>query len=523
MWEQELALLRTFAQDLEARPALQTAPPEVLERHAAQIQEVTDLLALMAALPPDRLPDVAPWDEVLAPLWRRLFAKGDDIHRYLLADLWRQVLTRAGQPERALRSLTQVAASARNFYLYYEALALCEEGRDLARHRPSATLANLVNLEGGVHLHRGDLDGARRAFAEALAMVESLEEEEVAQWQGASKRDFLAQIQFNALEMLVEQGLLDPPDRRDGWIAQAHARLVALEGLVAAPEFRRILPVAHALVAFLEEDATKARGFLALLDKHGDEGPYRYTLALTRCRLESRLCGHLGDWESAYDWIRQALKLGARQTSPGEESLVLEQALVVLTNLHAARASDPESRLVTDLVQLLEDKDWYTGRSHSQSVSRLSLAVGKALREDGHTLDLAHLGQAGLLHDIGKLFCPWSLLNKIGPISPKERRLLQNHSRDGAALLRRVGMEALAATVEQHHEHVDCTGYPAGVTPDLPGAIVGLCDVYEASVTPNRRYKKPKRREDALTELRSLSGLHFRPEVVRALLRVAGA
>lgn len=522
MWEQELDLIRRFAVDLEGRAPLQSAAPEVLEQHTRQVQEVTDLLALMAALPPDRLPAVGPWDDVLAPLWRRLFAKGDDIHRYLLADLWRQVLTRAGEPERALRSLTQVAASARNFYLYYEALALCEEGRDLARHRPSAALANLVNLEGGVHLHRGDLDSARRAYAEALAMAESLDEAEVERWQGASKRDFLAQIEFNSLEVLVEQGLLDPPGHREGWITQARARMAALEGLVAAPEFRRILPVAHALVAFLEEDPTKARGFLALLDKHGDEGPYRYTLALTRCRLESRLSGHLGDWESAYDWIRQALKLGARQTSPGEEQLVLEQALVVLTNLHAVRASDPEARLVTDLVQLLEDKDWYTGRSHSRSVSRLATAVGKALREDGHQVDLEHLEKAGLLHDIGKLFCPWSLLNKIGPISPKERRLLQNHSRDGAALLRRVGMEALAATVEQHHEHVDCTGYPAGVTPDLPGAVVGLCDVFEASVTPNRRYKKPKRREEALAELRSLAGLHFRPEVVRALLRVAG-
>jgi len=522
MWERELDLIRRLAADLESRPPLPSASSEELELHSHQVQEVQDLLSLMAALPVDRLPDVVAWDDLLAPLWRRLFAKGDDIHRYLLADLWRQVLLRSGHAERALRTLTQVAASAKNFYLYYEALALCQEGRDLARHRPSAALVNLVTLEGGIHFLRGDLESSRRAHTEALALLESVPEEEVQRWQGASKTDFFAQVEYNILEALVEQGLLEPPGGREGYLGQARALVSALDEMPRSPEFRRILPVAHAMVAFLASDVTAARGYLALLDTQGSEGPYRYSLALTRCRHESRLCGALGDWDGAYGWIRQALQLGARYTSPGEEILVLEQALTVLTSLHSRSAQGAESQLVTDLVQLLEDKDWYTGRSHSRSVSRLAVKVGQALNEAGGTIDLEHLESAGLLHDIGKLMCPWSLLNKIAPISPKERRLLQNHSRDGATLLRRVGMEALAQTVEEHHEHVDGTGYPNGRPPEPPGAIVGLCDVYEASVTPNRRYKKPKRREEALAELSSLAGTHFRPDVVRALLRVAG-
>jgi len=522
VWEQEFALIGRLAEDLESRPPLPSASPEELETHSRQIQEMQDLLALMAALPPDRLPDVEAWDDLLAPFWRRLFARGDDIHRYLLADLWRQVLLRSGQTDRALRTLTQVAASAKNFYLYYEALALCQEGRDLARHRPSAGLVNLVTLEGGIHFLRGDLESARRAHTEALALLESVPEEEVLRWQGATKTDFFAQVEYNILEALVEQGLREPESRRDGYLGQARALLSALDEMPKSPEFRRILPVAHALVSFLGSDVTAARGYLALLDTQGSEGPYRYSLALTRCRHESRLCGALGDWEGAYGWIRQALQLGARYTSPGEEILVLEQALAVLTNLHTRSAQGAESHLVADLVQLLEDKDWYTGRSHSRSVSRLAVLVGQALNDGGGVADLAHLEAAGLVHDIGKLMCPWSLLNKIAPISPKERRLLQNHSRDGAALLRRVGMESLAQTVEEHHEHVDGTGYPNGRPPELSGAIVGLCDVFEASITPNRRYKKPKRREAALSELSSLAGTHFRPEVVRALLRVAG-
>ena len=116
--------------------------------------------------------------------------------------------------------------------------------------------------------------------------------------------------------------------------------------------------------------------------------------------------------------------------------MLIDQAVAVIRDLQ--ETWDPKSRegVIQDMAQLMEDKDWYTGRPHSQAVSSLSIRLGKALNGSaGWSLDLSHLGTIGYLHDIGKLTIPWSLLNKIAPISRRERVILEEHSGRGADLL----------------------------------------------------------------------------------------
>jgi HD-GYP domain-containing protein (c-di-GMP phosphodiesterase class II) len=146
-------------------------------------------------------------------------------------------------------------------------------------------------------------------------------------------------------------------------------------------------------------------------------------------------------------------------------------------------------------------------------VGELALRLGQALKEDqGWDLDMDILGRAGLLHDIGKLRVPWSLLNKIAPITPKEWSLLRDHSLHGADLLSKMGMGPVGMVVLQHHE-----------APDAMASIVAVCDVYEATITPNRRYKIPKGPAHALAELHRGAGRVYHPQVVDALSALIGA
>ncbi len=167
---------------------------------------------------------------------------------------------------------------------------------------------------------------------------------------------------------------------------------------------------------------------------------------------------------------------------------------------------------------LLEDKDWYTGGSHSRQVAELSLKIGHIMKKYGAgDLDILELEMAGLVHDIGKLRIPWSLLNKVAPITPKEREILKKHAQFGKELLDEIGLTGPADIVYEHHETMDSKGYPRGKRPSLPAAIVGISDVFDASTTLNRRYKVAKGIRETMSEIRSLSNLKYHPDVVSSL------
>jgi putative nucleotidyltransferase with HDIG domain len=267
-------------------------------------------------------------------------------------------------------------------------------------------------------------------------------------------------------------------------------------------------------------DEAKAM-LLGLLADSSKRGPYQLSLAAVHVRLLSFAAQLEGDWGEAYRWIRKALKEGLRQSYIMEEQFVVDQAVRVLRGLHDSRDVRTHEALVQDLVHLLEDKDWYTGRSHSRGVSHLAVRLGEILNQTrGWNLDLENLRISGLLHDVGKLRIPWSLLNKIAPITPKEMEMLREHSALGGELLRKMGLDDVARVVEQHHESFDGTGYPSGRPPDLDAAVVAVCDAYEASVTPNRRYKQPKATATVLAELITASGTRYHADVVDALLSI---
>lgn len=179
-------------------------------------------------------------------------------------------------------------------------------------------------------------------------------------------------------------------------------------------------------------------------------------------------------------------------------------------------------RALLDLSRELARRDIYT-RAHSGRVSRLSVEVGQRIGLSPDECEMARL--AGLLHDIGKLEIPASILNKPGPLDPDEAELVRHHPMIGAGLVAPyIGPDVVNA-VRHHHERVDGAGYPDGVDGEaLPviARLVPVVDTYDALIS-DRAYRPGRSREEAFMELRSVAGTQLDSEIVEALIEVEKA
>jgi HD-GYP domain-containing protein (c-di-GMP phosphodiesterase class II) len=157
-------------------------------------------------------------------------------------------------------------------------------------------------------------------------------------------------------------------------------------------------------------------------------------------------------------------------------------------------------------------------RRHSDTVVELARKTGG--RMGLNPVELLELELAALLHDVGKLRVPRELLRKPGPLSESEERLVRNHPAWGAELVSGVpGLQAVALIVRHHHEWVDGSGYPSGLSGvriPVASRIMAVCDAFGA-MTEARPYREQREPHAALAELRDLAGNQFDPAVVEAL------
>ena len=161
-------------------------------------------------------------------------------------------------------------------------------------------------------------------------------------------------------------------------------------------------------------------------------------------------------------------------------------------------------------------------RNHSERVR----AYTELIAEQMHLRPRDHhrLRWAALLHDIGKLKLPATLLNGTGDLSEGQWEKVKRHPMDGARLIAPMWdfLGPWAQTIEQHHERHDGTGYPRGLAGDdicLGARIVAVADSYEA-MTARRSYSQPMTQVAARKRVAELSGTQFDPEVVRAFLGI---
>jgi hypothetical protein len=176
---------------------------------------------------------------------------------------------------------------------------------------------------------------------------------------------------------------------------------------------------------------------------------------------------------------------------------------------------------VRALTRRLAEKDRYT-EEHTRRVALRAVQVGEALGFPATRLRQLAIG--GLLHDIGKLAVPKSILDKPGPLDDAERAIIAKHPLWGVRLLAELGgfSECVQRLVRDHHERLDGSGYPAGLREDeieLDARILAVCDVYDALISP-RVYRGPWTHEQAMAYLSEHGGTQFDRRSVLALERV---
>lgn len=214
----------------------------------------------------------------------------------------------------------------------------------------------------------------------------------------------------------------------------------------------------------------------------------------------------------------------------GASSLVL-YLLPVLGLVYAFRAFARERDLAQSLEQFslemagsmltaLDLKDNYTGQ-HSAAVALYSYDTAAELRLSSRERALAHLG--GLLHDVGKISVPDSILNCPTSLGETDWEVVQRHAGAGQEILSNMTeFEELGRIILHHHERFDGQGYPRGlIADDIPliSRIVAIADSYSAMVS-ERPYSRRREPEEAMQELRAASGTQFDPVVAEAFLAV---
>ncbi|MFZ5623253.1 MAG: HD domain-containing phosphohydrolase [Gemmatimonadota bacterium] len=172
---------------------------------------------------------------------------------------------------------------------------------------------------------------------------------------------------------------------------------------------------------------------------------------------------------------------------------------------------------VTSLAHALEAKDGYT-RGHSRRVARYAVKTAVQLGYTGEFLEQIRLGAE--LHDIGKIGTRESVLNKPGPLSPEEFKHITEHTLLGEHILRPFLREkpVVLRIVRSHHERMDGSGFPDGLSADaipIEARIVAVADAFDA-MTTTRAYRQPHPIRDAIEEVHRCAGTHFDPAVVRA-------
>jgi diguanylate cyclase (GGDEF)-like protein len=157
---------------------------------------------------------------------------------------------------------------------------------------------------------------------------------------------------------------------------------------------------------------------------------------------------------------------------------------------------------------------------HGSAVAGYAAAVAQQMGWSGG--DLAMLRMAAMLHDVGKVSVPDSILQKAGPLTVDEFEAIKAHPAAGADIVEQVdGLSPVVGWIRHSHEHVDGSGYPDGLCGDsipMASRILLVAEAFDA-MTRERPYGVPLGRDEAVAELWDNAGLQFDPQCVAALER----
>ncbi len=178
--------------------------------------------------------------------------------------------------------------------------------------------------------------------------------------------------------------------------------------------------------------------------------------------------------------------------------------------------------IIDVVATMVETRDPYTA-GHQRRVADLSIAIARELRISEEQIEGLRL--AALTHDLGKVAIPSEILSKPGRLTDIEFQLIKTHAQVGYEILNNNKADfpwPIKTIIHQHHEKLDGSGYPRGITGDdilLEARILTVADVVEAMAS-HRPYRQALGIEKALKEIHEHRGIHYDPAVVDACLQV---
>ena len=208
-------------------------------------------------------------------------------------------------------------------------------------------------------------------------------------------------------------------------------------------------------------------------------------------------------------WDDAALKSYAEVVAKRHAQLGInfEDELIAQFNTDHNKSETKIWEIATSLAGAIDAKDPYT-KGHSTSVSKYSEALARAINLPEKEVERITLG--ALLHDVGKIGIPESILKKEGPLSDDEWNIMKQHPVIGTekVLQPNPSLRDLIPIVKYHHERIDGKGYPEGLSNDqipLAAKIVAIADTYHALIS-DRPYRKGMDIEKAISILEDGAG-----------------
>jgi hypothetical protein len=311
----------------------------------------------------------------------------------------------------------------------------------------------------------------------------------------------------------------------------SHSAAVLQRGYLRRHETRRAFVLAFGAVAILE-----LVHVLAVASKGSEPGPH-HQLAYPAILLAGYLFGMRGSLVTAcvasivsgavalappVDVDTLVLRVGFFVGLAAVTGFLFDELRGALDNWRttAVRVAQREREGMVALARGAEAKDTDTG-DHVMRVHALSERLALAAGMDGP--GAAAIGWAAMLHDVGKLHVPDSVLLKPGPLDDDEWRVMRMHPVWGEEILGEGdGFEIARRIARWHHENIDGTGYPDGLRGEripLEARIVRVADAMDA-ITHDRPYRRARSLEWAMAELKRYAGRQFDPELVRLLLDI---
>lgn len=202
-------------------------------------------------------------------------------------------------------------------------------------------------------------------------------------------------------------------------------------------------------------------------------------------------------------------------------STLANQTAVAIENARLyEELEDTFEQTVTALANAIDVRDTYTS-DHSQQIATWAAETARLLGCTSSEIETIYWG--GLLHDIGKIGIPDSILLKPTTLTKPEWEIIMRHPKLGAEMISPIKkLSHIAPIIEYSHERFDGSGYPKGVSGDeipLGARIVSVVDSFSAMMD-ERPYKKPMTLSEAIDEIKNNSGKLYDPEVVSAFFKV---